>query len=149
MSAAAGRVMLSQEPTRPARQQIDHAPSVDRIEVRAQRLDALLAEIAVAPGSVGLVWIDVEGHEPQVVDGLGEVLSAGVPLVIEFNSRDYGAEGTQAFASTLAQHYDAFIDTKSADFTQHPVDELSRVEHKTDVLMLRSGRVLRSDRGRR
>lgn len=51
------------------------------------RLDDLLAREGVAPADVGLVWIDVEGHEDHVLAGAAALLAARVPLVVEVHVR--------------------------------------------------------------
>lgn len=55
----------------------------EAVTVRADRLDTLLAECAVAPDAITLAKIDVEGHEFAVLEGAPRLLAAGPPLMIE------------------------------------------------------------------
>ena len=52
--------------------------------VPAVVLDDALADQGVAAEDIGLVWIDVQGHEPQVLSGMSRLLAAGVPVLIEY-----------------------------------------------------------------
>jgi FkbM family methyltransferase len=53
-----------------------------RVPVRT--LDGCLAEAGVRPLEVGLLWIDVQGHEAQSFQGASELLASGVPVLSEF-----------------------------------------------------------------
>ncbi len=55
-----------------------------RISVPARTFDSILAEQALDPKAVGLVWIDTQGHEGQVLAGGRNLLNHHVPVVIEF-----------------------------------------------------------------
>lgn len=55
-----------------------------QVVVPARPLDALVAEGAIDPAEVGLLWIDVQGHEPAVLAGAGRLLERGVPVVTEY-----------------------------------------------------------------
>lgn len=52
-------------------------------EVAATTLDSLLEAEGVSPADVGLLWIDVQGHELAVLRGAGSLLAARVPFVVE------------------------------------------------------------------
>lgn len=47
-------------------------------------LDSELARRSITPESVGLLWTDTQGHEPDVLAGASTLLTARVPLVMEF-----------------------------------------------------------------
>jgi FkbM family methyltransferase len=55
------------------------------IAVEALTLQSALARHGCAADAVGLLWIDVEGHEPRVLAGAGPLLEAGVPVVAEYS----------------------------------------------------------------
>jgi FkbM family methyltransferase len=50
---------------------------------RMTTLDALAADGTIDPEDVGLLWIDVEGHELDVLDGASALLDRGVPVAME------------------------------------------------------------------
>lgn len=52
--------------------------------VPSRKLDDLLAQLGIAPDEISLVWMDTEGHEYRVLRGAEGILSAGVPVLIEF-----------------------------------------------------------------
>jgi FkbM family methyltransferase len=54
------------------------------IEVERTTLDQLLDRQGITPAEVGLVWIDAQGHEPEILAGARSVIDAGVPVVFEF-----------------------------------------------------------------
>lgn len=57
------------------------------VEVRTMRLEDALRDADVSPDAVDLLWMDVEGHEPQVLAGAPGLLDLGVPTVLEFCPR--------------------------------------------------------------
>ena len=55
------------------------------VRVPALTLDELLTTaVPVDPKRIGLVWVDVQGHEGQLFRGAGRVLSHGAPVLNEF-----------------------------------------------------------------
>src|SRR5262249_8112096 len=54
-----------------------------RVEVDVLPVDAILQKHCVRPADVGLVLIDVEGFEPDVIAGASQVIGARVPLFVE------------------------------------------------------------------
>lgn len=101
--------------------------------VRKTTLDLLLEEIAVAPESVGLVWMDVQGHEGHVLDGASSLLRRGIPLVMELYPKWLEqAERLTAVESSIAQHYTHLLDLRTAprhgaDFEFLPTSGISEL----------------------
>ncbi|MGH6816768.1 MAG: FkbM family methyltransferase [Hyphomicrobiaceae bacterium] len=67
-----------------------HSLEPDRIKrpsstatVRALPLDDILVAEDIAVSDMGLVWIDVEGHETAVLQGMQRLRAAAVPIVFE------------------------------------------------------------------
>lgn len=54
------------------------------ITVPAVRLDEAVSEAGIGSDEIGLVWIDVQGHEPQVLRGADALIDAAVPILIEY-----------------------------------------------------------------
>jgi len=55
------------------------------IEVPAKTMDELLAELADLQGArIGLVWVDVQGHEGHFFLGAKSLFASGIPAVTEF-----------------------------------------------------------------
>lgn len=53
------------------------------VRVPAVSIDSLAAEGAIEAGAIGLAWIDVQGHEPEVLAGARALAAHGVPTVVE------------------------------------------------------------------
>jgi FkbM family methyltransferase len=115
------------------------------IQVPVHRLDDYLASVPVAPSDVGLLWIDVQGHEHHVLEGASAVLAAGVPVVAEFWPYALARAGTDAtaFVGLLRSRFRWFYDLEEAAPARCPVADadvlLSRYRADTaftDVLLL-------------
>ena len=81
------------------------------VEVPARRLDAFVEEGTLDPGSIGLAWIDAQGHEAQVLSGARTLLAAQVPIVCEL--WPYGlrrADGLERFCALIAGSRSEFVD---------------------------------------
>jgi hypothetical protein len=90
------------------------------------RMDEALRGVGVEPAQVGVVWIDVEGYEPQAIAGLGRFLDHKVPLVIEYSPTRYSPADQSALSALLERHYRFYRDVKHLD-REHPIAELRRV----------------------
>jgi FkbM family methyltransferase len=112
-------------------------PSVDgtaRLDVPIVRVDDELERLGVALENVGLAWIDVEGYEPQVLDGLARLMSRSVPIAFEFTPRRYSAESKARLVRRLARHYTTVHSLGRREGTA-PVGTLAGREDTDDVLM--------------
>ena len=77
----------------------------ERLSVPVCRLDDILAQSGLMPGDIGLVWIDVEGFEPEVWAGMAGVIAARRPIVLEFSPDLYGPERTARFIADMQAAY--------------------------------------------
>ena len=87
---------------------VEKVASVDdgiKVDVDVLPVDAILQKHCVRPADVGLVLIDVEGFEPDVIAGAPQVIAARAPLFVEFNSHVYGRSGTADLLRLLGKHY--------------------------------------------
>jgi FkbM family methyltransferase len=105
-------------------------------EVEVTTLDGLLEELGVAPSEVGVLWIDVQGHERQVLEGARRVLEAAPPIVVELSKR------TGPIGATIAPHFTRLVDLRSGRMVPAAaVDDLVAGERQsgrrtTDALLL-------------
>ena len=74
------------------------------VSVVGTTLDELLQQYGVTPVQVGLVKIDVEGHELSVLQGMGSLRGARVPVLMELNASPKDAERISAFKALFAPH---------------------------------------------
>jgi FkbM family methyltransferase len=119
-------------------------PKGQVVEVPATTLDALLADLDVAPSSIGLLWLDVEGHEWHVLTGALSLLDVGTPVVLEISPRLLARAGTITdLPELLAARYTHALDLGDPSARFLPIAELSALVERctprrfTDVLAVR------------
>jgi FkbM family methyltransferase len=124
------------------------------IDVPAARLDSLLGDGRLDVESLGLVWMDVQGHEGHVLRGGRALLDRGLPIVTEYWPDGLRrAGGLEVFHALIAEHYRYVIDLRSREDAAPRVlgtDELprlareygwdasaARVDPTTDLVLVR------------
>jgi FkbM family methyltransferase len=125
----AGTAVLQLHPRNKGNHMIGRSPSYDgleQVQVPIARMDEALRSAGVSPEQVGVVWIDVEGYEPQAIRGLGAFLEHSVPLVIEYSPSRYSPADKAALSDLLERHYRFYRDVKQLD-DEHPVAQLRSV----------------------
>lgn len=112
--------------------------TIETYEVRAITLDEYADSVALAPESIFFVWIDVEGFEPDVIEGGKKIIrSAGVPIFIEYNPSIYKKRGTYEKAveswKNLFSYFivPTFMDNKNM---QNGIFEIDQLELYTDTI---------------
>lgn len=75
----------------------------DVVQISTRGVDEFLAEQAVAPTAVGLVKIDVEGHELEVLRGMRGLLerASGLPILCEILPRQQHSQAIFRFMEAL------------------------------------------------
>jgi FkbM family methyltransferase len=137
LGARAGSAVLHLHPRNKGAHAVGTAPSRDgqeQISVPMARLDDVLRENGVAPPQVGVVWIDVEGSEPEVVRGLGAFLGA-VPLAIEYAPRRYADADGAEFRKLLERHYTTLHRLGPQPGAPEPIAALADLDGITDILV--------------
>src|SRR5262249_59724933 len=104
------------------------------LEVPVVRVDDERERLGVPLDTVGLAWVDVEGYEPQVLDGLAKLMGRAVPITFEFTPSRYDAESKQRLVARLAQHYTTVHSLGRLDPTA-PIGTLAAREHTDDGLV--------------
>ena len=135
---AAGTATLHLHPRNKGAHAIGAPPSDDgleRIEVPVVRLDDALGELGLAPEQLGLIWIDAEGYEPQIIRGLGRLLEQRVPLAFEFAPRRYDADAKRDLVRLLAGHYSTMHSLNAAPDHRAPIAALADIQDMDDVLV--------------
>ena len=135
--AAAGTAVLHLHPRNTGAHAIDAPPSVDgeaSLAVPIVRVEDELAALGVSSSEVGLIWVDVEGHEPQVFDGLAQLIARSVPLGFEFTPSRYSAQMKHHLVELLARHYSTVHSLGRKDATA-PIGTLASRGHTDDVLV--------------
>jgi FkbM family methyltransferase len=137
LGAQPGTATLHLHPRNKGGHSLRWNPSYDgqaTVEVPVVRLDALLQEQGIAAETIGVVWIDTEGFEPQVVEGLGDFLGR-VPLTIEYAPKRYAPVDAVRLRDLLQQHYKTFYVLGGDKPSPQPMSALASVTGITDVLV--------------
>ncbi len=111
-------------------------PTDNSVSVPVKPVETILDDSGIAPESVSLVWMDIEGFEPQAFRSMGTLLARQVPVYLEFSPEFYGPEGTEAFVHFLEQHYSHCIVTARGVRQAVPVGRLREQSRQCDVLLL-------------
>jgi FkbM family methyltransferase len=86
------------------------ADRVATVKVPAGTFDDEVAAGHIVLNDLGLAWIDVQGHELEVLKGARSLLAAGVPLVIEYASAMGDRAALDELAERLADSYSVMVD---------------------------------------
>jgi FkbM family methyltransferase len=136
--AQAGTAVLHLHPRNKGAHALDAPPSLDgrdAIEVSVVRVDDALDELDIRPEQVGLVWIDAEGYEPQVLAGLGRLLEHAVPIAFEFTPQRYSLETKRTLVDLLARHYTAMHRLTGSPDNRAGIEALASIGSIDDVLV--------------
>ena len=112
------------------------AGSHDTVAVDVLPLSAILQKTGFGANDVGLVWIDVNGSEASVLEGMKELLERRVPVVIEHLPSLIGAETAREIHSRLSLHYTSFCRIDAAKNGPAPVSEMDPLRDTGDFLFL-------------
>jgi FkbM family methyltransferase len=105
----------------------------EQVRVQVRRLGDILRSNSVAPSQVGLIWIDVEGMELDVIRGLGEYI--GRPLVIEFFPSRYHESSLREFRAVLKSHYRSLC-CLGSNAVLEPISAIDRKSDTADILVI-------------
>lgn len=125
--------------------------AVQTAPVTVVSLDGLVERGVLDPESVGLVWVDVQGHEGHVLNGARRLLEQAPPLAVALRPKKLAREhGTEAFVDALQRAYTHVIDLRGPGLrapTWEPeplsVEQLPALvaaRRKTDILVLNLSR---------
>jgi hypothetical protein len=110
------------------------------LKIRTERLDDVLRERGLPAEEIGLLWMDVQGHESEVLRGASGLLASGVPLVTELWPAGLRLAGHEPleFTDLLARHYRLFYDLAEPRPASRPVAELPSLLSRphADLLLL-------------
>jgi len=81
------------------------------VTVEGAPLDELIDANGIDRSNIGLVWIDVQGHEGQVLDSAPITLAARVPMVLEYWPYALSqSQGLELLHGHIAASFSAFVD---------------------------------------
>ena len=115
------------------------------VRVPARTLDDEVASGRIAPADVGLVWLDVQGHEFEVLRGASRVLDSDAPVVLEYCTSMMDEQTRGGLAELIAERFDVMVDLGWCALTDRlrfqPADAIQALAGKgrsveTDLLLL-------------
>ena len=80
------------------------------VTVPARTFDDEVAAGNIPLEELGLVWLDVQGHEPDVLAGARLLLDARIPLVVEYSTLMLAPAARLELEDMLARSYDVVVD---------------------------------------
>jgi FkbM family methyltransferase len=107
---------------------------VEQVTVQTYRLDDILTDCGLRPAQAGLVKLDVEGHELQVLRGMAALRAERVPLMIEFTGRLLGPGRAEQLKSWLAPVYQHVV-RLDGDISPCRLEELPLGDGQHDLLI--------------
>lgn len=93
------------------------------VTVPLTRLDDLVRELPIELDRVGMVWMDVQGHEGHVLAGASSLLASDIPVAIEY--WPYGLEragGLDLIHELIAATYTTVVDVRASFDGRGPVE---------------------------
>ncbi len=104
------------------------------IEVAVKPLADLLEDCGV--DRVGLLWVDTEGFEPEVLAGAWPGLAPGTPICLEFSPDRYDDAAGRELVAALSKRYQRMlVVTQSGQTELRPLSDLEQLHTQTDVVV--------------
>ncbi|MGI9628881.1 MAG: FkbM family methyltransferase [Longimicrobiales bacterium] len=106
-----------------------------QLPVPVETLDQAMADRGLAPSEVGLIWLDVEGAEADVVSGMTHLLSQGVPVVFEHIFRGAPPADALGLFDTFAGHYTSVYRLQDEGLSVRPIESVDALKERGDFLV--------------
>ena len=91
----------------------DETSSRPTITVPVRRLDSLIEKGELDASSIGLIWLDVQGHEGHVLAGARALLASRIPVISEFwPSTMERAGGLDSFRNVVRSCFTRVVDVR-------------------------------------
>ncbi len=120
LSKRPGSVLLSRSSNNAGDNRIVRGSALDgadSIAVHASTFDEEVAGGTIRLSEVGLVWLDVQGHEAEVLAGARSLLATDIPVVLEYSTVMMSRTDRQLLHEIVADNYRAVVDLGWAALT--------------------------------
>nr|WP_091925028.1 FkbM family methyltransferase [Phyllobacterium sp. CL33Tsu] len=105
------------------------------IVVAVKPVEAILQEAQVRCEEIGLVWMDIEGYEPQACRSMEVLLARRVPVYLEFSPAFYGQGRAADFVKYLAKFYEDCLIFREESIEASKVAAIPVNERQFDLLL--------------
>lgn len=115
------------------------------VRVAARTFDDEVRSGNIPLDELGLVWLDVQGHEGSVLAGASSLLRSRVPVVMEYTTALLDGNARQRLDDLIVSSFDVFVDLGWFALTNRlrfqPVSAIARLGRgrfnlETDLLLL-------------
>ncbi len=119
----------------------------ETVKVPARTFDDEVAAGRIRIEDLGLVWLDVQGHEGEVLAGASSLLRSKVPIVMEYASGMLKGDARARLNELIATNFDVIVDLGWCSLSNRLRFQPSSVVHEfaqgpweveTDLLLLHS-----------
>lgn len=87
-----------------------HGQRRPTVRVPARTFDDEAAAGHIPLADLGLVWLDVQGHESEVLAGGRTLLESNVPIVLEYSTGMLDAAARERLDDMIASNFDVIVD---------------------------------------
>jgi FkbM family methyltransferase len=87
-----------------------NANARDLVRVPARTFDDEVAAGRIRLDEIGLVWLDVQGHERDVLRGASSLLASNVPILIEYTTAMMTTDARLDLNHLIASSFDSLVD---------------------------------------
>ena len=122
----------------------DQGNGRDTVHVSGRTLDSFLEESTIPIEDISLLWMDVQGYEPHVLEGARTLLGRNIPFVLEFWPQGMveAKSDAERFVATLQGSFAHYVDLSEEGAPRHPISRLPQLYELygsgrfTDLLLL-------------
>ncbi|WP_296740524.1 FkbM family methyltransferase [Mesorhizobium sp.] len=103
--------------------------------VQVRRVDGILRDLGLRADDIGLVWMDIEGAEPEAIKSMAELVEQRVPIVMEYAPLRYDSGKAREMTRYLSKHYGRCLLIEAGEECEVDLRELS-LDGQFDILLL-------------
>lgn len=78
----------------------------ESIFVDLKTVDTILSENNISEDEISIIWMDIEGAEPDACKSMTNLLKRRVPMMMEYSPEFYGQDKTRDFVAFLSDFYE-------------------------------------------
>lgn len=137
-----GTAVLDVDLTKSGKHRLTTNAKHHKVRVDVTTLDALAEAGVYDPAAVGLLWVDTQGQEGNVLRAATQLMAARCPIVFEMHRSLVDSGGMDVIEDAVAG-YKEFVDMRSDGLGRHPMSDFHAFTQQfhgerrmTDLLVL-------------